>query len=135
MELKLLILYIYIYIVWWRYVDDILAIWEHGEENLHKFISHINSFHPTIKFTYDFSKLSINFLDVEVHNKLVTDFFVKPTDTHQYLEASSCHVFHSKRAIPYSQEGLIIFTQSLPFLNRDVINLKNGYLIENTATN
>ena len=29
--------------------------------------------------------------------------FVKPTDTHQYLEACSCHVFHSKRAIPYSQ--------------------------------
>ena len=29
--------------------------------------------------------------------------FVKPTDTHQYLEASSCHVFHSKHAIPYSQ--------------------------------
>ena len=47
-----------------------------------------------------------NFLDVKVikvHNKLVTDLFVKPTDTHQYLEASSCHVFHSKHAIPYSQ--------------------------------
>ena len=90
--------------VWWRYIDDIFVIWEHGEENLHKFISRINSFHP--KFTYDFSKLSVNFLDVEVikvHNKLVTDLFVKPTDTHQYLEASSCHVFHSKHAIPYSQ--------------------------------
>jgi len=36
-----------------------------------------------------------------VQNKLVTDLFVKPTDTHQYLEASSCHVFPSKRS--YSQ--------------------------------
>jgi len=34
---------------------------------------------------------------------LVTDLYVKPTDTHQYLEASSCHVYHSKIAIPYSQ--------------------------------
>jgi len=36
-------------------------------------------------------------------DKLVTDLFVKPTDTHQYLHTSSCHVYHSKRAIPYSQ--------------------------------
>ena len=35
--------------------------------------------------------------------QISTDLYVKPTDTHQYLEASSCHVFHSKRSIPYSQ--------------------------------
>jgi len=92
--------------LWWRYIDDIFTIWEHGEENLLKFIAHLNSFHPTIKFTCDYSLTSVNFLDVEVikvRNKLVTDLYVKPTDTHQYLEASSCHVFHSKRSIPYSQ--------------------------------
>ena len=31
-------------------------------------------------------------------NQLVTDLYVKPTDTHQYLHASSCHV-----SIPFSQ--------------------------------
>ena len=36
-------------------------------------------------------------------NKLITDLFVKETDTHQYLHASSCHVSLCKRAIPYSQ--------------------------------
>ena len=55
------------------------------EESLHrglyKIISHVNSFHPTIKFTYDFFKHFVNFLDVEV------------------IYASSCHVFHSKRAL------------------------------------
>ena len=36
--------------VWWRYIDDIFFIWEHGEESLQEFINEINSFHPTIKF-------------------------------------------------------------------------------------
>ena len=35
--------------------------------------------------------------------KIETDLFVKPTDSHQYLEASSCHPFHCKKGIPYSQ--------------------------------
>ena len=35
--------------------------------------------------------------------KLTTDLYVKPTDSHQYLHASSCHVFHAKAYIPYSQ--------------------------------
>ena len=39
--------------VWWRYIDDIFFIWEHGEESLKEFINEINSFHPTIKFTAD----------------------------------------------------------------------------------
>ena len=92
--------------VWWRYIDDIFMVWEHGEENLQEFIKYLNSQHPSIKFTFEYSPKSVNFLDVQVirvNDKLVTDLYVKPTDTHQYLDASSCLVFHSKKAIPYSQ--------------------------------
>ena len=32
-----------------------------------------------------------------------TDLFVKDTDTHQYLDFSSCHTFHTKKGIPYGQ--------------------------------
>ena len=32
-----------------------------------------------------------------------TDLFVKDTDTHQYLQFSSCHTFHTKKGIPYGQ--------------------------------
>ena len=92
--------------VWWRYIDDIFFIWEHVEESLQEFINEINSFHPTIKFTADWSKEKVNFLDVEVTLKnsvLSTDLFVKPTDTHQFLDPTSCHPYHCKKRIPYSQ--------------------------------
>ena len=57
----------------------------------------------------------MNFLDVTVMkkgNQLVTELYVKPTDTGQYLHASSCHVPHCKKSIPFSQ----------PFLINDVMN-------------
>ena len=71
--------------IWWRYIDDIFLIWEHGEESLKFFLEKINSIHPTIKFTADWSYSSINFLDVKVimkDGKIITDLYVKPTDTH-----------------------------------------------------
>ena len=52
--------------IWWRYIDDIFFIWEHGEESLEKFLNKLNSFHPTIKFTVEYSKETINFLDVNI---------------------------------------------------------------------
>ena len=30
--------------VWWRYIDDIFFIWEHGEKSLKEFINEINQF-------------------------------------------------------------------------------------------
>ena len=52
--------------IWWRYIDDIFFIWEYGEESMEKFINKLNSFHPTIKFTAEYSKETINFLDVNI---------------------------------------------------------------------
>ena len=79
----------------------IFFIWEHGEELLKEFIIDINSFHPTIKFTADWSKEKFNFLDVEVtlnSGVLSTNLFVKPADTHQFLDPTSCHPYHCKKA-------------------------------------
>ena len=93
-------------VVWWRYIEDIFMLWQHGEKELKKFLEILNSYHPTIKFTANYSSEKISFLDVEVikkGNQLVADLYIKPTDTHQYLHASSCDVCHSKKYIPYSQ--------------------------------
>ncbi|XP_071802657.1 uncharacterized protein [Asterias amurensis] len=93
-------------LVWWRFIDDIFSIWGGDQDSLDEFINHINSFHPTIKFTTEQSLTSVNFLDVTITkspNGLVTDVYSKPTDTHQYLLSNSCHPSHCKKAIAYSQ--------------------------------
>ena len=91
---------------WWRYINDIFAVWPHGEQDLQVFLTEINLFHPTIKFTAEWSRESVTFLDTKVirdGNRLVTDLYTKPTDTHQYLHQRSCHPSHCKTSIAYSQ--------------------------------
>ena len=41
--------------IWWRLIDDIFMIWTHGEEHLKSFIGFLNSIHPSIKFTHEYS--------------------------------------------------------------------------------
>ena len=32
-----------------------------------------------------------------------TNLFVKSTDTHQFLDSTSCHPYHCKKGVPYSK--------------------------------
>ena len=89
-------------IVWWKYIEDIFLLWQHEAEKLKEFLDILNRYYPSIKFTSKW----IDFLDAEIikeGNKLLMDVFLKSTDTHQYLHATSCYVYHSKKSIPYSQ--------------------------------
>ncbi len=84
---------------WFRYRDDILMFWTGEEYELANFISQINSMHPTLKFTHEWSKTEINFLDLnlfkgdrfELHQILDLKCFSKPCDTFQYLSRDSSH--------------------------------------------
>ena len=85
-----------------RYIHDISVICQHGEDELKIFLDELNNFHPSIKFTCEYSREKVNHLDVQVivrEGKL----YVKQTDSHQYLEPSSCHPYHYTKPIPYSQ--------------------------------
>lgn len=70
--------------VWIRYIDDIFFVCKHGKDKLTHFITKANEYHPTIKFTAEYSPASINFLDTTVKKdttgKLYTELYVKPTD-------------------------------------------------------
>ena len=66
----------------------------------------INSLHPTLKFTMDYSTTEINILGVTISkngNKFETDLYCKSTDTHQYLHDQSYHRNMYKGCIAYRQ--------------------------------
>ena len=61
-------------VIWWRYI---FFIWEHGEEWLRYFIDQVTLFHPTIKFTAEYSKKEVNFLEINIKlidGEFKTDF-------------------------------------------------------------
>ena len=63
--------------------------------------------HPAIKFTAEYSKEKVNFLDLNmklIYGELETDLFVKPTDPHYFLYSTSCHPYHCIIVIPSSQD-------------------------------
>ena len=93
--------------IWLRYIDDIFLVWDHNQDELDVFLNHLNTCHPTIKFTSEVSSHSVNFLDTKVikgpDNFLYTDLFCKPTDSHNYLQYNSAHPGHCTKSLPYSQ--------------------------------
>ena len=119
--------------IWWRYIDDIFLLWEHGEEKLKSFINNINKMHPTIKLTADWSKTSINVLEVTVsiaEGVIETDLYVKPTDSHEYLLPSSGNPFYCKKSIPYSQAKRLNRTYSNNEIFDKRSNVLEKYLLE-----
>ena len=83
--------------IWWRFM-----IWTHGEKHLETSIDYLNSIHPSIKFTQEYSNSlhqTLPFLDIQVHlinNHIQTDVHTKTTERHQYLLRTSCHPNHTK---------------------------------------
>ena len=90
----------------YRYFDDVLFICSHGEEKSASILKHINSYHQTIIFTMEISQDITSYLDALVsrHGRVLeTNVLFKSTDTHQYLQKSSCHPWHVRKDIQYEQ--------------------------------
>ena len=118
--------------LWKRFIDDIISIWSGTEEELLDFLTFLNSFHSTLKFTAEYRTLthkvtikwkdnqnivkktplgnlrprSVDFLDTTIwineNGKFVSDLFVKDSDRVTYLMPQSCHPSHICKNIPYS---------------------------------
>ncbi len=85
--------------LWRRYIDNIFLAWTDTKESLHQFIESLNQEHIRIKFTSDTSTSDISFLDLclykgerfEHDSILDIKMHIKPTNTQQYVHASSAH--------------------------------------------
>ena len=88
--------------IWQCYVDDTFTILDRG--NVERFLHHLNSQQPTIRFTMETEKESkIAFLDTSVSRepdgRLTTSVYRNPTHTDQYLAYDSHHPQSVKRCI------------------------------------
>ena len=45
----------------------------------------------------------VNFTASLIEGVIETELYVKPTNSHQYLQSSSCHAFHCKKGMTYTQ--------------------------------
>eukprot|EP00061_Rhincodon_typus_P004903 g23698.t1 len=88
------------------YIDDCIGAALCSHEELEQFINFTDTFHPNLKFTWTINDTSHPFLDPSVSisgNRLNTDVYFKPTDSHSYLDYTSSHLPFLKNVIPYSQ--------------------------------
>ena len=75
---------------------------------MEEFFEYLNNFHNTIKFTFNFSKERIDFLDTTIyinksHKRLCSTIYRKPTDRYSLLHYNSYHPPHTKTSIIHSQ--------------------------------
>ena len=131
--------------LWYRYVDDTFTIIRKGK--VEEVLSSLNSFHESIKFTYEKEKDGvISFLDVKVITKMNhtfdTDIHRKKTDTNVYMNWNS---FAPRAWKIGTLKGLIrrafVICSNEEFRNKEISFLKtvfgkiNGYpsrVIHNT---
>lgn len=91
---------------WYRYVDDVLALYLGTDRQLDAFKQFINSLHPTIEFELEKSlNNTINFLDLTVtikDNKHLFQIYRKPTHTDTVIHNQSCRPNSHKMAAFHS---------------------------------
>lgn len=86
-----------------RYRDDCFVVWEGSKNRLNDFFTFINSLSNDLKFTMEVGDKELCFLDVKlsiIGNKIETTVYSKPTNSHLYLHATSCHNKSAIKGIP-----------------------------------
>ena len=82
-----------------RFRDDGFIIFDGSKEEILKFFDISNNCHRHLKFTFEISQTSVDFLDTTVYKglrfskcqKLDIKSFIKPTNNFQYLHRNSAH--------------------------------------------
>jgi hypothetical protein len=89
-------------VAYFRYVDDILIIYDDHKTNIANILMTFNSLHPKIKFTSELEhNCKINFLDITIHrspNEAFATIYRKPTASGYLIPHDSCHPSQHKMA-------------------------------------
>ena len=94
---------------WWRFVDDIICIWPHGQDTFQTFFDGLNGLAASIKLTVEWEVLhedtgvsNIPFLDILVHKSnlgIKLSIYRKPSHCHMYIHYFSHHASSLKRGV------------------------------------
>ena len=124
-------------LLWLRFIDDILMVWTHGQDELNKFINYLNSIHLKIKFPSEINDTYVNFLDttvkIDADKSIYTTLYEKPIDRHLYLHYQSAHHKPCHQKGPFGQILRIrrICTNNKDFIDNGVKMIehymKRGY--------
>jgi hypothetical protein len=87
-------------IAYFRYVDDILIIYDQKKTDIKYTLDKFNKLQSTIRFTIEKEKQkSINYLDIEIYQNdknMQFSIYRKPTKTDIIIPESSCHPYEHK---------------------------------------
>lgn len=113
-------------VYWYRYVDDVLCLFNGTTRQLHNFFKFINSIHKRIQFTMEIGEENnINFLDLNINienNVHSFNIFRKPTYSDAVIPAYSNHPINHKHASFHSMIHRLI---SIPLSPTDFHNELN----------
>ena len=94
---------------WWRFVDDIICIWPHGQDTFQTFLNGLNRLAPSINFTVEWEILQednglakLPFLDTLIHRSplgIKFSVYRKPTHCHMYIHYFSYHAPSLKKGV------------------------------------
>jgi len=92
--------------VYFRYVDDILIVYDRNTSNIHDVTEDFNNIAPELKFTLEREmNRQINYLDITIQRTQrgpSTNIYRKPTTTDSIIPNDSCHpIGHKMAAIHY----------------------------------
>ncbi|XP_063800256.1 mucin-5AC-like [Pseudophryne corroboree] len=93
-------------VLWRRYIDDILFVWNGDLKDLDLFIEGLNNNPFNIRLTTTISQKEIMYLDLCIYianGSINTKLYRKPTDSNGFIERTSQHHDHWLDGIPYSQ--------------------------------
>ena len=93
-------------LVWKRYIDDIISLWQTNRGTVDQFIKQTNKHHPTIKFTAEISCTETTFLDTVIYKGIrfnrVNSRHENALQTYRDIPVHVFHILSPSR----SKEGL-----------------------------